>query len=281
MFSFALRRKITNALMLSLAGLCALLILSVLFFILGYIVIHGLSGFRFDFFTQLPKPVGESGGGMAHAIVGTLKLLGLAALIGIPLGLTGGLYLSEYGQKNLIGFLVRYASDLLNSIPSIVIGIFAYILIVLPMGHFSALSGGIALACILIPITIRNTEEVLKLVPSSIREAALALGVPEWKMICFVVIPTAGRGIITGILLGLARVAGETAPLLFTAFGNMYWNQNILDPIASLPVMIYTYAISPYEEWHQLAWTAALTLLLLILGINLVSRLLLRWQIRN
>lgn len=267
--------------MLSLAGLCALLILSVLFFILGYIVIHGLSGFRFDFFTQLPRPVGESGGGMAHAIVGTLKLLGLAALIGIPLGLTGGLYLSEYGQKNLIGFLVRYASDLLNSIPSIVIGIFAYILIVLPMGHFSALSGGIALACILIPITIRNTEEVLKLVPSSIREAALALGVPEWKMICFVVIPTAGRGIITGILLGLARVAGETAPLLFTAFGNMYWNQNILDPVASLPVMIYTYAISPYEEWHQLAWTAALALLLLILGINLMSRLLLRWQIRN
>ncbi len=267
--------------MLSLAGLCALLILSVLFFILSYIVIHGLSGFRIDFFTRLPKPVGESGGGMAHAIAGTLKLLGLAAFMGIPLGLTGGLYLSEYGQKNLIGFLVLYASDLLNSIPSIVIGIFAYILIVLPMGHFSALSGGIALACILIPITIRNTEEVLKLVPSSIREAALALGVPEWKMVCFVVIPTAGRGIITGILLGLARVAGETAPLLFTAFGNMYWNQNILDPVASLPVMIYTYAISPYEEWHQLAWTAALVLLLLILGINLISRLLLRWQIRN
>ncbi|MBI1822337.1 MAG: phosphate ABC transporter permease PstA [Nitrospirae bacterium] len=267
--------------MLFLTGLCTLLILSVLCFILSYIVVHGLPGLHLNFFTQLPKPVGESGGGMAHAVVGTLKLLGLTGLIGIPLGLIGGLYLSEYGQKNLIGFMVRYASDLLNALPSIVVGIFAYILIVLPMGHFSALSGGVALAFILIPITIRNTEEVLKLVPASIREAALALGVPEWKMICFVVVPTAGRGIMTGVLLGLARVAGETAPLLFTAFGNMYWNQTILEPVASLPVMIYTYAISPYEEWHQLAWTAALVLLLLILGINFVSRLLLQWQFKK
>ena len=281
MIPLALRRKIVNYFMLILTGVCTLLVLSVLCFILSYIVIHGLSGLHLNFFTQLPKPVGESGGGMAHAIVGTLKLLGLTGLIGIPIGLIGGLYLSEYGQKNLTGFMVRYASDLLNALPSIVVGIFAYILIVLPMGHFSALSGGMALAFILIPITIRNTEEVLKLVPASIREAALALGAPEWKMICFVVIPTAGRGIITGILLGLARVAGETAPLLFTAFGNMYWNQTILEPVASLPVMIYTYAISPYEEWHQLAWTAALVLLLLILGINFVSRLLLRWQFKK
>ncbi len=281
MIPLALRRKIVNTFMLILTGACTLLVLSVLCFILSYIVIHGLSGLHLNFFTQLPKPVGESGGGMAHAIVGTLKLLGLTGLIGIPIGLIGGLYLSEYGQKNLTGFMVRYASDLLNALPSIVVGIFAYILIVLPMGHFSALSGGMALAFILIPITIRNTEEVLKLVPASIREAALALGAPEWKMICFVVIPTAGRGIITGILLGLARVAGETAPLLFTAFGNMYWNQTILEPVASLPVMIYTYAISPYEEWHQLAWTAALVLLLLILGINFVSRLLLRWQFKK
>ncbi|MHB8483365.1 MAG: phosphate ABC transporter permease PstA [Nitrospiria bacterium] len=273
------RRKATNTVMLFLTGLCSLLVLLVLFFILGYIAFRGISGLNVHFFTRLPKPVGETGGGMAHAIVGTLKLLGLAGIIGIPVGFTGGLYISEYGRKNLIGFLIRYTADLLNSLPSIVVGIFAYILVVLPMGHFSGLSGGAALSVILIPIIVRNTEEFLKLVPFSIREAALALGVPEWKVICFIVVPTAGKGIMTGILLGLARVAGETAPLLFTAFGNMYWNQNILEPVASLPVMIYTYAVSPYEEWHRLAWTAALFLLLLILGINFISRAILQKQL--
>jgi phosphate transport system permease protein len=258
--------------MLFLTGLCSLLVLFVLFFLLGYIIYHGMTSFSLSFFIHLPKPVGESGGGMAHAIIGSVKLLGLAGAIGIPLGFTGGLYLSEYGQKNRIGFFVRYAADLLNSIPSIVVGIFAYILIVLPMGHFSLLSGGIALAIMLIPIMVRNSEEFLKMVPDSIREAALALGLPEWKMIIFIVIPTASRGIITGIMLGLARISGETAPLLFTAFGNQYWNRSLLDPVASLPVMIYTYAISPYDEWHQLAWTAGMVLLLLILGINIISR---------
>jgi phosphate transport system permease protein len=270
--SFALRRKLTNYFMLFLTGLSSFLVLGILFFILSYIVIHGLSSFSIAFFTHLPKPVGETGGGMAHAIVGSIKLLGLAGLIGIPLGFMGGLYLSEYGKKNLVGFAVRYAADLLNSIPSIVIGIFAYILIVLPMGHFSLLSGGIALGIMLTPIMVRNSEEFLKMVPDSIREAGLALGLPEWKMILFIVIPTASRGIITGIMLGLARISGETAPLLFTAFGNQYWNRSLLEPVSSLPVMIYTYAISPYEEWHQLAWTAGMVLLLLILGINIISR---------
>ncbi|MFI5304687.1 MAG: phosphate ABC transporter permease PstA [Nitrospiria bacterium] len=271
--SSVLRRKIVNYFMLILTGLSSLLVLSVLFFLLGYIVFHGFASFSFAFFTQLPKPVGETGGGMAHAIIGSIKLLAIASAFGIPLGFIGGLYLSEYGNKNLIGFTVRYAADLLNSIPSIVIGIFAYILIVLPMGHFSLLSGGIALGIMLTPIMARNSEEFLRMVPDSIREAGLALGLPEWKMIVFIVIPTAGRGIITGIMLGLARISGETAPLLFTAFGNQYWNRSLMEPVASLPVMIYTYAISPYEEWHQLAWTAGMVLLLLILGIEIISRL--------
>jgi phosphate transport system permease protein len=270
--SNALRRKVISHFMLFLTGLSSLLVLSVLFFILAYIVFHGISSFSPAFFTRLPKPVGETGGGMAHAIIGSVKLLAIAGAVGIPLGFIGGLYLSEYGKKNLVGFLVRYAADLLNSIPSIVIGIFAYILIVVPMGHFSLLSGGIALGIMLMPIMVRNSEEFLNLVPDSIREAGLALGLPEWKMILFLVIPTASRGIVTGIMLGLARISGETAPLLFTAFGNQYWNQSILEPVASLPVMIYTYAISPYEEWHQLAWTAGMVLLLLILGINIISR---------
>ncbi|HXN06215.1 MAG TPA: phosphate ABC transporter permease PstA, partial [Nitrospiria bacterium] len=197
-----------------------------------------------------------------------------------PIGFLGALYLSEFGQKNLVGFAVRYAADLLNSIPSIVVGIFAYILIVLPMGHFSLLSGGIALGIMLIPIMVRNSEEFLKMVPDSIREAGLALGLPEWKMIVFIVVPSAGRGIMTGIMLGLARISGETAPLLFTAFGNMYWNRSLMEPVASLPVMIYTYAISPYEEWHQLAWTAGTVLLFLILGMNILSRLIFRRGLR-
>ncbi|MBI1823189.1 MAG: phosphate ABC transporter permease PstA [Nitrospirae bacterium] len=270
--AFAIRRKMINYFMLFLTGLSSVLVISILFFILGYIVFHGIGSFSPAFFTHLPKPVGESGGGMANAIVGSLKLMGLAGLMGIPLGFMGGLYLSEYGKKNVIGFCVRYAADLMNSIPSIVIGIFAYILIVLPMGHFSLLSGGIALGIMLIPIMVRNSEEFLKLVPDTIREAALALGLPEWKMVIFIVIPSASRGIVTGIMLGLARISGETAPLLFTAFGNQYWNRSLFEPVSSLPVMIYTYAISPYEEWHKLAWTAGMVLLLLILGMNIISR---------
>lgn len=276
----SLRRKWANAAMLSLTGVCTALVLGVLFFILGYITYHGISALDWDFFTKLPKPVGETGGGMANAIVGTVKLLALASLIGVPIGFFGGVYLSEYGRKNTLGFSVRYAADLLNGIPSIVMGIFAYTLVVLPMGGFSTAAGGAALGIMMIPITVRSTEEFLKLVPASIREAALALGLPAWKVVGFVVIPTALRGIVTGVMLGLARVAGETAPLLFTAFSNRYWSRGWLEPTASLPVMIYTYAISPYEDWHRQAWAAGMVLLMLVLGANLLSRLILHRRLR-
>jgi phosphate transport system permease protein len=261
--------------MLSLTGVCTIVVVGILFFILGYIVYHGISALNWDFFTKLPKPVGEEGGGMANAIVGTIKLLLLASVIGVPIGFVGGVYLSEYGQKTTIGFLVRYAADLLNGIPSIVMGIFAYTIVVLPMGHFSALAGGVALGIMMIPIAVRSTEEFLKLVPATIREAALGLGLPEWKVVSFVVVPTAFRGIVTGIMLDLARVSGETAPLLFTAFSNRFWARGWLEPTASLPVMVYTYAITPYEDWHRQAWAAGLVLLILVLGANVIARLVL------
>ncbi len=270
-----LHRRLTNIVMLSLTGLFTLLTLGILFFILGYITYHGITALDRDFFTKLPKPVGEAGGGMANAILGTIKLLALASLIGIPIGFFGGVYLSEYGKETTIGFLVRFAADLLNGFPSIVMGIFAYILIVLPMKHFSTLAGGFALGIMMIPIALRSTEEFLTLVPASIREAALALGLPEWKMVTFVVIPTAFRGIMTGVMLNIARVAGETAPLLFTAFSNRFWSKGLLEPTASLPVMIYTYAIAPYEDWHRQAWAAGMVLLMLVLVANLIARLVL------
>lgn len=279
--ALSLRRRLTNGFMLSMTGICTALVLGALFFILGYIAYHGISALDWDFFTKLPKPVGEKGGGMANAIVGTVKLLGLASLIGVPIGFLGGVYLSEYGRKNTIGFLIRYAADILNGIPSIVMGIFAYTIVVLPMGHFSSLAGGVALGIMMIPIAVRSAEEFLKLVPASIREAALALGLTEWKTISFVVIPTAFRGIVTGIMLDLARVAGETAPLLFTAFSNRFWSRGWLEPTASLPVMIYTYAIAPYEDWHRQAWAAGLVLLMLVLGANLLSRLILHRQLKG
>ncbi len=269
------RRRWINFTAFMLTALCAIFTISVLFFILGYIAYHGISGINLNFFTQLPKPVGEEGGGMANAIVGTLKLLGLASIVGVPIGFLGGVYLSEYGH-NKIGFLVRYATDILNGVPSIVMGIFAYTVLVLPLKHFSALAGGFALGIMMIPIAVRSTEEFLKVVPHSIREAGLALGLPEWKVILFIVIPTALRGLLTGILLDLSRVAGETAPLLFTAFSNRYWAEGWMEPIASLPVMIFTYAISPYEDWHRQAWSAALVLMLLVLLTNGLARLILR-----
>jgi phosphate transport system permease protein len=261
--------------MLSLTGVCTVTVIGVLFFILGYITYYGIAALDWDFFTKLPKPVGETGGGMANAIVGTLKLLLLASLIGVPIGFIGGVYLAEYGRKTTTGFLIRYAADLLNGIPSIVMGIFAYTIVVLPMGHFSTLAGGIALGIMMIPIAVRSAEEFIKLVPATIREAGLGLGLPEWKVVSFIVIPTAFRGILTGIMLDLARVAGETAPLLFTAFSNRFWSRGWLEPIASLPVMIYTYAITPYEDWHRQAWAAGLVLLILVLGANIISRLVL------
>ncbi len=273
-------RQRINAIAFAMTGLCALFTLGVLFFILGYVTVHGVSSLNWDFFTKLPKPVGETGGGMANAIVGTFKLIGFAALVGLPVGVLGGIYLAEFGQGNTIGFLVRYAADIINGVPSIVMGIFAYAVVVLPMKHFSALAGGVALGIMLIPIAVRSTEEFLKLVPMAIREAALALGLPRWKVIVRVVIPTALRGLLTGVLLDLSRVAGETAPLLFTAFGNRFWSVGWLNPIASLPVMIFTYAVAPYEDWHRQAWAAALVLLMIVLATNVGARVLMRKQVK-
>jgi phosphate transport system permease protein len=267
-------RKGVNAVMLTLTGVAAFGVVCVLFLILGYLIINGGHSLNLNFFTQLPKPVGETGGGMANAIVGSLKLLLLAALMGLPIGLLAGIYLAEFGGKTF-SFVVRYVTDLLNGVPSIVIGIFAYALVVLPVKHFSALAGGVALGIMVIPITVRSTEEFLRGVPNSMREAAMALGASKWKTIATVVLPAASGGILTGMLLALARVAGETAPLLFTAFGNRYWGQGWGQPIASLPVMIYTYAISPYDDWHRQAWAAGLVLLLLVLLSNLGARFIL------
>jgi phosphate transport system permease protein len=269
------RRKLVNLIAFTATALCALLTISVLFFILGYIIYHGISGVDLNFFTKLPKPVGETGGGMANAIVGTIKLVALASLLGVPVGLMGGIYLAEFG-RGPVAFWVRYATDVLNGVPSIVMGIFAYTILVLPFKKFSAMAGGFALGVMMIPIAVRSTEEFLKVVPWVVREAGLALGLPKWKVILFVVIPTCFRGLLTGILLDISRVAGETAPLLFTAFSNRYWAKGWMEPIASLPVMIYTYAIAPYEDWHRQAWAAALVLVSLVLLTNTITRWMLR-----
>ncbi len=267
-------RKSLNAVMLTLTGVAAFGVVSILFLILGYLIWNGGKSLNFDFFTQLPKPVGETGGGMANAIVGSLKLLLLAALIGLPVGLMAGVYLAEFGGK-AFSFVIRYTTDLLNGVPSIVIGIFAYSLAVLPVKHFSTLAGGVALGIMVVPITVRSTEEFLRAVPGSLREGAMALGASKWRTIATVVLPAASGGIVTGMLLSLARVAGETAPLLFTAFSNRFWSPGWSQPIASLPVMIYTYAIAPYDDWHRQAWAAGLVLLGLVLLANLGCRLVL------
>lgn len=267
-------RKTVNVVMLSLTGACALVTVSVLFFILGYLVIHGGTSINWDFFTKLPKPVGETGGGMANAIVGSGKLLLVASLIGIPIGTLAGIYLAEFGGRGY-SFVVRYTTDLLNGVPSIVIGIFAYSLIVLRTKQFSTLAGGFALGIMMIPISVRTTEEFLRAVPVSLREAAMALGANKWKTISTVVIPAAIQGIITGIMLDVARVAGETAPLLFTAFSNRFWSPGWNQPTASLPVVIYTYAIAPYDDWHRQAWAAGLVLLGLVLVANIGARVIL------
>ena len=267
-------RKSVNAVMFSLTGICALAVVSVLVFILGYLVWNGGRAINWDFFTKLPTPVGETGGGMANAIVGSAKLLLLAALVGVPVGFIGGVYLAEFGGKTF-SFLVRYTTDLLNGVPSIVMGIFAYTMIVLPLKHFSTLAGGLALGVMMIPIAVRSTEEFLRAVPQSLREGALALGASRWKAVATVVIPAAFRGILTGIMLALAWVAGETAPLLFTSFNNRFWSHGWDQPTASLPVMIFTYAIAPYDDWHRQAWAAGLVLLGLVLLANITARVVL------
>ena len=265
-------RKSLNYLMLTLTGVAAFGVVLVLFMILGYLVWNGGKSLNWAFFTQLPKPVGETGGGMANAIVGSLKLLFLAAVFGLPIGLIAGAYLAEFGGKGF-SFVVRYTTDLLNGVPSIVMGIFAYSLVVVPMKHFSTLAGGVALGVMVIPVTVRATEEFLRAVPRSMREGAMALGASKWRTIVSVVLPAARGGIITGMLLALARVAGETAPLLFTAFGNQFWSPGWDQPVSSLPVMVYTYAISPYEDWHRQAWAAGLVLLALVMLANVGTRM--------
>ena len=271
------RRKFVNILMFAITGVCTLAAASVLFFILGYLVWQGGHALNWSFFTKLPTPVGETGGGFANAILGSAKLLVLAALIGIPVGFLAGVYLAEFGGSTA-SFLVRYTADLLNGVPSIVMGIFAYRIVVVPMGHFSTLAGGVALGVMMIPITVRSTEEFLRSVPNSLREGALALGATKSRAVATVVVPAALPGILTGILLALARVAGETAPLLFTAFGNMFWSPGWNQPTASLPDTIFKYAIAPYEDWHQQAWAAGLVLLLLVLVVNTAARFILRRQ---
>jgi phosphate transport system permease protein len=264
-------RKFVSGFMLTLTGVCAAVAVSVLFFILGYLVYNGGTAINWDFFTKLPVPVGEIGGGMANAIVGSAKLLLLASLFGVPIGFFGGIYLAEFSNSS-VAFVVRYAADLLNGVPSIVIGIFAYALAVLPFKHFSTWAGSLALGVMMIPITLRSTEEFLHGVPRALREASMALGASKWRTITSVVVPAAYRGIMTAILLALARVAGETAPLLFTALGNRYWSPGFNQPTASLPAMIYSYALSPYEDWHRQAWAAGLVLLALILIVNIFAR---------
>jgi phosphate transport system permease protein len=265
-------RKGLNGLMLTLTGVAAFGVVSVLFLILGYLLWNGGTSLNWAFFTQLPKGEGELGGGMANAIVGSGKLLLLAALIGLPVGLLTGVYLAEFGGKTF-SFIVRYTTDLLNGVPSIVIGLFAYSLAVLPVKHFSALAGGFALGIMVVPITVRSTEEFLRAIPNNLREGAMALGASKWKTIATVIVPAASGGIISGMLLSLARVAGETAPLLFTALSNQYWSPGWNQPIASLPVIIYNYAIAPYDDWHRQAWAGGLVLLLLVLLANVGCRL--------
>ncbi|PYO01214.1 MAG: phosphate ABC transporter permease PtsA [Candidatus Rokuibacteriota bacterium] len=246
--------------------------------IFGFLLWQGASAINVDFFTHLPKPVGEIGGGMANAIIGTLILLGLASLLGLPLGILGGVYLAESRDRRL-PWAVRFLADVLNGVPSIVIGIFAYTLVVLPMRRFSAVAGGVALAVIMLPIVVRTTEEMVRLVPASLREAGLALGVPEWKVVLRVVLPTARAGIVTGAMVAVARIAGETAPLLFTAFGNRFWHQGLDQPIAALPLQIFAYAIAPYDDWHRQAWAGALVLIMLVLAVSLMARLVTRGRV--
>ena len=269
------RRKFTNY--VSLGALCALAFVAIapLFFIFSYLLIRGWAGLSFDFFTQIPKPVGEVGGGMANAISGSLVLMALSAGFGVPLGLACGIALAEL-KKSFTARLLRISIDLLTSVPSIVIGLFAYALVVVPMKGYSAWAGGFALSIVMVPIVARSTEEILKLVPRSIHEAGLALGLPRWKVLLQLIVPGVRAGITTGILLALARVSGETAPLLFTAFSNSFGFRGLSAPTASLPVQIYTYATSHDETWRQLAWTGALVLVFVVFCLNLVTRVLTR-----
>jgi phosphate transport system permease protein len=264
------RRATDHAATVIAAGLSALVV-GTLFAIFAYLVIKGASSLNWTFLTQTPKPVGEAGGGMANCLFGSVLILLIASALGLPVGIGAGIYLAEYGH-NRLGQLIRFTADVLNGVPSIVIGLVAYGLVVVTQGHFSAFSGGVALAIMMVPILTRNTEEMLRLVPQSVREAAFGLGIPQWRTTISITLATARAGIITGIMLAFARVAGETAPLLFTALGNTFWSFSPNQPIAALPLQIYVYANSPYEEWHRQAWAGALLLIIMIVGTTAVVR---------
>lgn len=272
--NYRIYRKLKNTLFLLLTLAAALAVLIPLFMIIQFVLVQGAGSLSLSFFTDLPKPVGEAGGGMRHAILGTIYIVGLGALIAIPIGVTCGIYLSEFSKSKLSKTL-KMTVDLMSGIPSIVIGIFAYLIVVVPLKSFSALAGGIALSIIMLPIIIKTSEEILKLVPNHIREAGLALGLPRWKVILFIILKGSISNLLTGMILAISRAAGETAPLLFTAFGNMYFSHSLNEPMASLPVQIYTYAISPYKDWQRQAWAGAFVLMVLILTMNLFARFIL------
>ncbi len=273
MLNYQTYRRWTDRTMVFLCGAAAFIAMIPLVSLLLYVIIRGFKRLDFTFLTSLPTPVGIDGGGMANAIIGTLTLVLIACCVGLPIGIFAGIYLSEFGKKNKFAWMVRFTADVLSGVPSIVTGIVAYTLIVKPMHNFSALAGGVALGFMMIPIVTRTTEELVKLVPHSIREASWALGVPQWKTILHVVIRTARNGILTGVLLSIARIAGETAPLLFTAFNNQFWPKGINEPTASLTVQVFTYAISPFKDWQDQAWTGALVLLILVLAVNVAAKL--------
>ncbi len=273
--SYIARRKLYSKLMETLCGAAVLLALVPLALILFYVIKEGIGSLNLDFFTQLPKPVGEVGGGMGNAIVGTLILIALASLFAVPIGCICGVHLAEYPETKFSS-VVRFAADVLNGVPSIVVGIFAYGLVVLPVKRFSAIAGGVALGMLMIPIVVRTTEELLRLVPAGLREGALALGATRARAVSSVILPAAFPGILTGILVAVARIAGETAPLLFTSFNNRFWSTNITQPMASLTYQIYIYANSPYDDWHRQAWAAAFLLVMIILGLSILARLAVR-----
>ena len=264
-------RTATDYAVTALAVLATIIVVAPLVTIFGYLIYKGASSLNLDFFLKGPKPVGEVGGGMANAIVGSALVLGVSSLIGVPIGIGGGIYLAEFGQGTKLANAVRFTADVLNGVPSIVMGLAIYALIVLPQGHFSALAGGVALGIMMIPTVCRTTEEMLLMVPHAIREAALGLGAPNWRSVLSITVKTASPGIITGCMLAFARVAGETAPLLFTALGNAFWSSSLNEPIAALPLQIYVYALSPYDDWHRLAWAGALVLIaLIVIAVSLV-----------
>ena len=258
-------RRITNVAFIGLSALASVLVLAPLVAIFGYLLYKGIGSINLAFLTKIPKPVGESGGGMANAIIGSVMILGLGSIFGVPLGIGAGICLAEFGHGKLVT-LVRFTADVLNGVPSIVVGIAAYTMVVLPQQHFSAFAGGVALGIMMVPTIARTTEEMLLMVPNTIREAALGLGIPQWRATLQVTLRTASKGVITGCMLAFARVAGETAPLLFTAFGNQFWNVNPNQPTAALPIQIFSYAISPFDEWHKQAWAGALILIVLIVA---------------